>query len=269
MTKVTIWATTILLGVSSIAYSKPQETTPPRSDSPRTQTDPRTTQQGSLDKPLMDFFAAKFVLCNNGEIQAGQMAADKSENAEVKEFGRMLVQDHAALNQRLASMLPAYAERPVAPRTDLGQTDTKQEAQAKTDSALKTEQATKTGDPSAKAASQPSKEVRETSLRVESDASLEKLYHICHVAHENHSSMCKEKLSKLTGNEFDTAFLLGQIAAHSMLLAELKALESQSSGDFQSLVRDAQTKVDGHIRHAEGLVKKIARAADSARPSDR
>jgi predicted outer membrane protein len=47
---------------------------------------------------------ARLQTLNDNEIKAGQMAASKACNADVKQYGQTLVDDHTAMNQQLAQL---------------------------------------------------------------------------------------------------------------------------------------------------------------------
>ncbi len=67
----------------------------------------------------------------NFEIQAAQLALQKSSSDDVKKFAQMMIDDHTKLNEQ---MKPVASEAGVTPPTDLSKKDQKLLAQLKTTS---------------------------------------------------------------------------------------------------------------------------------------
>ena len=64
-------------------------------------------------------------------------------------------------------------------------------------------------------------------------------------------------MSKKSDAEFDKAFMAAQVVGHNALLAELKALESRSPSDFQTVIRSAKESVQNHMQKAESICKTL------------
>ncbi len=82
--------------------------------------------KAQIPQPDPDTTAKHFLIVasigNLQEIAAGQLAADKAQNAEVRQFGQMMVKDHTAAQQKLLQVaksagitLPPEATTPVQP----------------------------------------------------------------------------------------------------------------------------------------------------------
>lgn len=75
-------------------------------------------------------------------------------------------------------------------------------------------------------------------------------------AHENMMNMTKEMLQKHEGQDFRMAFLGQQILAHTMMLAQLQAIESTGPQELQSLAQQAIGKTQNHLTKAKELANK-------------
>lgn len=214
----------------------------------------RPDGQAELARPIVEFFASKLVLCNNAEIQIGQMAAKKSTNSEVKQFAEMLATDHAKFNEQLKPFVASYSEQPIAITEKTNTTNP---------SAIAADGVRLDQDPA------NSKTQKETSLRLDTQSTLQSLYEVCDATHKNHLAACTEMLTKKSGKEFDKAFVGSQIVGHMQLLAELKALETRSGNEFQTVVRGAIKSVEAHMQAAESLCKTMENQNERAETSNR
>jgi len=195
-------------------------------------TDHRQMSAATDSQAMDQFFASQLVLCNNEEIQAAQKAVKKVINAEVKSFAEMLVKDHQNLNQKLSRFVPVYAETAIMDATNHGISSKNQSFDTKTSDA------NMTGD----------------------DSTFAKLYEVCRKASDFKKEQCEKMMLNYSGEELDMAFLGAQMAGHQMLLAELKAMESSSSSEFQSVIRDAKKGVETHLETATRLTDKLSQS---------
>lgn len=254
-----------LLFVIPLSVQLAAQETPTREPPVRDQQQPTTTAK-QFDRPLVEFFAAKLVLCNKAQIQAANMAKEKATNAEVKQFAEMLLKDHTQANEKLRSFVASYAAAHSG-----GAEPRVAEAARQTDPANPPKQdlakGDKPADPKAKPVDPQAKPadraVTETSLRTGDSATLQRVFEFYVDAHEAHMAKCKEMMSKLSGADFDKAWMAAQIGAHVAFLAELTALESRSTDQFQTAIRDIRTTVESHLQKAEAICKQL----DSTKPT--
>lgn len=215
----------------------------------------RQTEPTQLDRPLVEFFASKLVLCNNAQIQMSQFVATKSANSDVKKFAEMLGSDHASLNVALTPFIASYGEAPAGAVTD--------RVSAKKPVVIDN------ADASRAPVDANSKIQPETVLNTGDKAVLNRLFEICQAAHVNQMSACKDMLTQKSGSEFDKAYIGSQVIGHMALVAELKALESQSPKDFQIVIRDATASVEGHMQKAVSICKALDNQKVKTETSDR
>ncbi len=83
---------------------------------------------------------------------------------------------------------------------------------------------------------------------------------LCQIADQacsNALEMTKEMLGKLDGQDFNMAFLSQQCVAHTMMLAELKAIESTGPQALKQVAQMTIPKVEKHLDEAKQLAKKL------------
>lgn len=83
------------------------------------------------------------------------------------------------------------------------------------------------------------------------------LVQIAEQACENALQMTKEMLSQYEGQDFNRAFLGQQIVAHTMMLAELQAIESTGPQELQPIAQEASTKVEEHLKTAKQIANRL------------
>ena len=81
---------------------------------------------------------------------------------------------------------------------------------------------------------------------------------IAEQACDNALKMTKETLNEHDGRDFDMAFLGQQCFAHTMMLAELKAIQSSGPEELQEVAEKAISKVENHLEKVKQLAKKLA-----------
>ncbi|TWT72862.1 DUF4142 domain-containing protein [Allorhodopirellula solitaria] len=74
---------------------------------------------------------------------------------------------------------------------------------------------------------------------------------------DNALKMTKEMLGNYEGQDFSMAFLGQQCVAHTMMLAELRAIESSGPEELQPVAAEAANKVEKHLEEAKKLAKKL------------
>ncbi len=266
MSKFNFGAVALLLAVicGDVGLAQVETKVAPKQD----ETKRVATKTTTLDQPFVEFFASKIVLCNNGEIHKSQFAAGKATNNDVKQFADMLAKDHAKFNEQLKPFNASYGVEPITSTSATAQKSTAQGAVKADTDQNKDEVAAKEKPAEAKA---PAiiKTTTETSLRTGDNATLQRLFEICQAAHDNGMAACKEKMAKISGHEFDKAFIGSQAVAHGMMLSELKTLESRSTGEFQSAIREMRTSVESHLAKAEGLCKTLDAQKDATPVSNK
>jgi putative membrane protein len=75
---------------------------------------------------------------------------------------------------------------------------------------------------------------------------------------EDHQEVMRELSEAKAGNEFDDKYIDEQVKAHKNALDEIdEAIEKTQNAEFKALLQKARGGVDGHLKRAEELDKKV------------
>jgi predicted outer membrane protein len=189
------------------------------------------SEQGPTVKEAL---VQKLIKANEAEIELAKLAQQKTDNEELKQLAAMIVKDHQQLNQTLNK----HAGKQSAGNEGSGKSTADQASQDR-----KRDQATTTSAKSERASDTPTVP--------------KELCKVSEQACENALKMTKEMLSNYDGQDFNMAFLGQQCVAHTMMLAELKAIESTGPKELRDLASQAAKKVETHLEKAKQLAKKL------------
>ena len=226
------------------------------------------------DKAIAEYFAGKLMLMDQSTIQLAQLAETKSMNEKVKQFAKMLVEEHTKCSEKLRESAPG-----VVSVTELHSAGITHAAGFR--GIVDADDKTDTVDDPAKGERNPGrkpdgaerlsgidptdKDRADDNKRHHVEHAMAPLHRILQIdrqATENYVQSTTEVLSRYQGQEFDMGFLGFTIGSHTWALAELKAMDSVGDEKFQKLINDATTKVEQHMMKAEELSKELG--ADSA-----
>ena len=75
---------------------------------------------------------------------------------------------------------------------------------------------------------------------------------------EEHQETMRELNDAKAGNDFDDKYIDEQVEAHKEALDKIDdAIERTQNAEFKALLQKARGAVDGHLKHAESLDKKV------------
>ncbi len=195
--------------------------------SPTAQTGQHPTYQASGQSQqegltVKEAIVQKLIKANEAEIELAKLAQQKSDNEELKQLASTIIKDHQQLNQ---TMQQHAGNRSSSGHSESGLTNQNQKV---------------SGASHSQSATVP-----------------EELCKIAEQACENALKMNKEMLGNYEGQDFNMAFLGQQCVAHTMMLAELNAIESNGPKELQQLASEAANKVESHLDQAKKLAKKL------------
>jgi predicted outer membrane protein len=172
------------------------------------------------------------ILSNQEEIALLKLAQEKSKNDSVKEFVEMAIKDH----EKAIGELQKFADH--------------QSAQLEVASSRDSEGASKTAPPARR-------DVTALKPAGQEDHS-ETMFAIAQQASKECLTMTKEQLNKADEEgKFDECFVGQQIGMHIGMTAKLKAIQSNTSGEFQQLTSKLASTAQKHKEHAEKLMKDL------------
>lgn len=236
-----------------------------------------TAQQGGSN--IQNFLVTKLMLCNRAEIELGQMAMDKAQNDDVKSYAEKLVNDHRQLSEKLRqfqSGMRGPQGQTIQRQGNQGQVRGQQGQQTQGQLGSQPQpgqiQPGQPGQPGQTQPGQPGQLGRTTDRADVRDQAQgqpgqmqqgqgrqvpQQLTSIVQKTADTQLQMAKEMLQEQQGQDFDMAYLGLQVVSHANTLAELRAIESIGSQEFQQLVKTAEEKVSGHLEQAKSLAKKL------------
>lgn len=236
-------------------------------------------------------FAACVALGNQEEISIARFAQEKSKNDEVKEFAKMMVQDHQAFLQKLERFAPEatrngyLSEKAIEPR-DITQPDANERDPVRVDDSLEelkaeagtiqqtsgTQEKVDTREASGKREETSGKreEKREERQERRDEARAQQWRHIDFMAlHREMAESClqqaKQELSKKDGDEFDECFIGQQIAKHAAMKSALTVFERHTTGDLHQVLADGLSTTEKHLSRAQELKKKLAASSAASK----
>jgi len=227
----------------------------------------RNQQSGSQDE-MKIYLLGKLVLMNECEILLSKIAQKRSSSEDVKEFARMLEQEHSKLNEKIRAANPDF-EKLIEKKRFQNQTTAIQSPEnaspAEKQPGSQKEPNELAQNPAApKQENQEEGETRTTQKATFPDNPEwegKPVYHIlkheCEASHKFLQASTK-MLEEHQGQDFDMAFLGLQIAGHTRALAELEAVDSSTIQDqkVQQILQEAKTGVQKHLQQAKELSRK-------------
>jgi predicted outer membrane protein len=219
------------------------------------------TAAGGLSQAVDHYLANCLLGQNQSEVQLSELAKEKSENAEVKQFAQKMIDDHRKLIEQLQPLAGMQAG------TGRGAAES---ATRSSDAATLPgpSTATETTAPSGTTAAAPrigtSTDVTTSTTTSTADqtsahtGALHQLGQIERQIGERCTQATREELQQKSGAEFDKAFVGVTIGAHIHTLAALEVVGQQTQGQLAQVAQQAQPIVKQHLEQAKQLMKELA-----------
>jgi predicted outer membrane protein len=218
------------------------------------------------------FYANCLLAQNESEVQLSQIAQQKSENDQVKQFAQQMIQDHQKMIQQLQ---PLAEMQRSATRGVSGSLGTSNRTSTTTGRSTATTDATnpsnassseiaRSSAPSGTTAAAPGIEANTDATtgtaitgRMAGDSAVHQLAAIDRQINERCTQAAKEELQQKSGAEFDKCYVGNAISAHMHALAALEVLGQQTQGQLAQVAKQAQPTVQQHLDHAKQLMKQL------------
>jgi predicted outer membrane protein len=192
------------------------------------------------------FFAGCLLAQNESEVQLSEIAQQKAENPQVKQFAQKMIEDHRKMIEQLQPLAGTSGERN---RTS------ENRALPGTSGASDTVQASGTtaGAPGAPAIGTPNELANEgaTAGATASSGVVHQLMQIDRQINEKCTQAAKDELQQKTGAEFDKCYVGSAISAHMHALAALEVIGQQTQGQLAQVAQQAEPTVKQHLEHAK------------------
>jgi predicted outer membrane protein len=241
-------------------------------DSSQNRTNYRAAQAtAGSQSPVDHFFAGCLLAKNKAEVELSQIALQKAENPEVKQFAQKMVQDHQKMIQQLQPLaMQGGANRSTS--STLGSSSESRGRSATTEgrttdtTALPgSSGASQTIAPSGASATIPSADATAGTTTSETatatagmgNSPVHQLMQIDRQINERALQMARDDLQQKSGAEFDKCYVGNAITAHVHALAALEVIGRQTQGTLAQVARQAQPDVQQHLDHAKQLMKQL------------
>ena len=239
----------------------------------------RAAQAAVGHNPVEHFLATCLLAQNKGEVELSQIALQRTENPEVKQFAQKMIEDHQKMIDKLQplAMLQGGANRGAS--SILGGNS---ESQGRSESTVGRSSDT-VAVPGSAGASQtlpPSNATATATSEAATPAAhggnnaIQELMQIDRQINDRCLQMAREELQAKTGVEFDKCYVGYAIGAHAHALAALEVIGKQTQGNLSQVAQQGQPVVQQHLDHAKQLIKQLdahsgATATQAQRPLNR
>jgi predicted outer membrane protein len=215
--------------------------------------------------PVEHFLAACLLGQNKAEVELSQIALQKSENAEVKQFAQKMIIDHQKMIEQLRPLAMAQIGANRGASSILGGTS---ESQGRSE-ATEGRTSDTTALPGSSGASQtvppsgtspvasPATSTAETATVAGRGNAIHELMQVERQINERCLQMAKDELQQKSGAEFDKCYVGDSIGMHAHALAALEVIGKQTQGTLAQVAQQAQPGVQQHFDQAKQLMKQL------------
>jgi predicted outer membrane protein len=207
------------------------------------------------DQPENAILATWLLMDNETEIALAQLAQDRAQDPEVKQFAQKMIDDHRQMMQKLQPFAPPSYVSVVNPGSDPFSALTRPG---------ETEQVRKPTDIAQRPATTPGAETpaqergrpesasttRAPTQQLGYVALLQDLGKQCY-------STARQELEKKQGAEFDRCFMGMAVAAHMKVNDQMTVFQRYAEGELRNVITEGQRKVAAHLQHAKDLAKRL------------
>lgn len=214
----------------------------------------RTAVSGQAAAPVSEHaLAACVAIANQEEVAIAKIAQEKSKNKEVKEFAKMLADDHEAFLKKLQKFAPEAQES----------LQTSSSSQQRVQPAGGTAQAQPQ---QAQAQAQPGQPVQQVAGYAPGHQ-LDVIQLHREVAQQCIADATK-KMNDKDGEKFDFCYIGHQIAKHEEMKTKLTVFQRHASGEFAQLLASGIETTDSHLKKAEKIMKDLEHDHDKSGKRD-
>ncbi len=204
--------------------------TRPRTQS-QSQTAPGGQAQASQGGELQKHIAVCLILGNQEEAALGQFAQDRAQNDQVKQFARMMAEEHQQANAKIQQAVPQVAN------LDLKLTATEGRAGA--------------------APGQAARDNQRQSATGAQAGGQDQMVQFAKQVKQECLNLTQAELGKKQGAEFDKCYIGQQIVAHTGMLAQLKVGQKHASNELQPIIQEGTQMTEHHLAQARQIMEQL------------
>lgn len=206
----------------------------------------------------------KLMRGNQSEIELAQLAQQEAKSDKVKQFAQMMIKDHQQALQEVQQQQQSahngqntnsdHANSAGAATANGGRTTNGNTGVAGQNNAGQTTQ----GNTNQGTTGQANGQNQSQFASMHQERVPQQLVQLMDRTCDNALQQSKEMLKQHRDEDFDMAYMGQQIVMHSMMLAELKALESDGPKQLQPVVQSAKRTTESHMKEAKQIVEQLA-----------
>jgi putative membrane protein len=202
----------------------------------------RTVPGQAASAPINEHsLAACVAIANQEEVAMAKMATDKAKDKDVKEYAKMLVEDHQGFLKKLERFAPEAQETLQAASASANQS--------------RVQPAGGAAQPQAQAAAQPRQPIQQVAAQA-AGSQIDVIQ-----LHREVAQQClanaKKKMGEMDGDKFDICFIGHQIAKHEEMKTKLTVFQRHASGEFAQLLATGLETTEAHLKKAEDIMKDL------------
>lgn len=206
---------------------------------------------GANDQLLVNSF---LIGANQEEVALGELAQQRAQNQEVKQFAERMVREHGEFLQKLQTLSGATSQRVQTGNTAEGA------ARTTTPGSLNQPSGPHAGQ------AQGSRPGTTAMAHAGQDGILASALQ---EIHRNCQQLTMEELQKHQGSDFDQAYMGIMVMGHGQMMATLKGIRSQASPELQQLLSQAEDTTHQHHELASQILKNLGKESGATRSATR
>jgi predicted outer membrane protein len=187
---------------------------------------------------------------NQAQITLSQLAAEKAKNEKVKQFAQKMVTEHEQCHQKLHEIV--QAERQGQDRVREGRLGEGRRRQGLSGQAQNARPDRLRQQRSGQDRTER-REVRQTG----SAAVANQLTTIRNEVCERNLQAALDELQNKEGADFDKCYMYLQTAAHLSMVNSINVFQQHTSGELQSALQEAGSKMEKHLKESKELAEMI------------
>lgn len=201
--------------------------------------------------------AACLAIANQEEVAIAQFVSEKTKNDDVKEFAKMLVEDHQAFLKKLQRFTPEARDSTLQETASTQQSAVKQAGGAAPQQSASGQQ--RSANPQQQ---QPGQPIQQTGAQGQARQQVNLIQLEREIAQECLSE-AKKGLSEKEGAKFDACFIGHQIAKHEAMKTKLTVLQRHASSELAQLLADGVKTTEKHLKDAEKIMDDLVDVKDN------
>ncbi len=237
----------IVTSMTMLAYAQSQSG---QTQQDRDQTNKNKSDQGRSGQSNLDSSDRRFVMeaseAGMSEVRQGQMAVQRASSEKVKQFAQQMVDDHTKANQELMQL--ASTKGITLPQDGMMSSDNQTTGQSST-----IKSTTQTSDQQTTGQTSTTKSTTQTQSGDRSNTSMGS-------QSQGRDQAMVDRLSKLSGAEFDRAYMQQQMKDHEKAV---ELFQKQADKGKDQELKDWASKTLPTLREHHRMVREIASTVGS------